>query len=87
MVLDFYELREHPFGVTPDSAYLFLSETHRETLASLLYGVDAGCGFVAFTAKPDTTKRMLPFHALKFLKVKVHNRVPLSGIMCVPELL
>jgi hypothetical protein len=36
MVLDYYKLREHPFGVTPDSRYLFLSPTHREALGSLL---------------------------------------------------
>jgi hypothetical protein len=33
MVLDYYKLREHPFGVTPDSRYLFLSPTHGKRLA------------------------------------------------------
>jgi general secretion pathway protein A len=42
MVLDYYNLREHPFGVTPDSKYLFLSPTHREALASVTYGIEAG---------------------------------------------
>lgn len=52
MVADYYKLREAPFGVTPDPRYLFLSATHREALASLLYGVKAGRGFVALVAVP-----------------------------------
>jgi len=28
MFLDFYGLREQPFGVTPDPAYLYPSRTH-----------------------------------------------------------
>ena len=44
MVLDYFKLREQPFGVTPDARYLFLSSTHREALGSLLYGVDEGFG-------------------------------------------
>ena len=59
MVLDYYQLREQPFGVTPDSRYLFLSGTHREALASLLYGVDAGCGFLALIAAPGLGKTTL----------------------------
>ena len=47
MVLDYYNLREQPFGVTPDFRYLFLSASHREALASLLYGIDSGRGFLA----------------------------------------
>jgi len=36
MFLDFYNLREQPFGVTPDPRFLYLSATHREALASVL---------------------------------------------------
>jgi general secretion pathway protein A len=70
MVLDFYKLREQPFGVTPDSEYLFLSATHREALASLLYGIDSGCGFVALIAKPGLGKTTLLFHASNLLREK-----------------
>ena len=47
MFLDFYNLKEQPFGVTPDSSYLYLSPTHREALASLVCGVNSGRGFMA----------------------------------------
>ncbi|MGB8535004.1 MAG: AAA family ATPase [Acidobacteriaceae bacterium] len=70
MVLDYFKLREQPFGVTPDARYLFLSSTHREALASLLYGVDEGCGFLALIASPGLGKTTLLFHALHQLREK-----------------
>jgi type II secretory pathway predicted ATPase ExeA len=68
MVLDYYKLREQPFGVTPDARYLFRSPTHQEALASLLYGVKAGRGFVALIAMPGLGKTTLLFHALDQLR-------------------
>jgi len=70
MVLEHYNLREQPFGVTPDPRYLYSSETHREALASLLYGLEAGRGFVALIAKPGMGKTTLLFQALNQLKDK-----------------
>jgi general secretion pathway protein A len=68
MVLDFYKLREQPFGVTPDSRYLFLSSSHQEALASLLYGIEEGRGFMALIAGPGMGKTTLLFHALSQLR-------------------
>jgi general secretion pathway protein A len=83
MVLDYYKLREQPFGVTPDSRYLFLSPTHREALASLLYGVDAGCGFLALIATPGLGKTTLLFHAMNQLREKALT-VFLFQTVCTP---
>jgi general secretion pathway protein A len=83
MVLDYYNLREHPFGVTPDSRYLFLSPTHREALASLLYGIDAGCGFLALIAKSGLGKTALLFRALEQLREKALT-VFLFETVCTP---
>lgn len=68
MVLEYYKLREQPFGVTPDARYLYASATHREALASLLYGVQVGRGFVALIAKPGMGKTTLLFRALQQLQ-------------------
>ena len=65
MFLDFYGLREQPFGVTPDPRFLYLSPGHREALASTYYGIDAGRGFVALIAKPGMGKTTLLFHLLE----------------------
>jgi general secretion pathway protein A len=70
MVQEYYNLQEQPFGVTPDSRYLYSSATHREALASLLYGLEEGRGFVALIAKPGMGKTTLLFQALNQLKDK-----------------
>ena len=68
MVLDYYKLREQPFGVTPDPRYLYTSDTHVEALASILYGIEARRGFMALIAKPGMGKTTLLFHALTRLQ-------------------
>jgi type II secretory pathway predicted ATPase ExeA len=68
MFLDFYNLREQPFGVTPDSRFLYMGPEHREALASLLYTVRMGRGFHALIAPPGMGKTTLLFHLLDHLK-------------------
>jgi general secretion pathway protein A len=70
MFLNFYGLREQPFGVTPDPRFLYLSPAHREALASMFYGIDAERGFVALIAKPGMGKTTLLVHLLQ----KFRNR-------------
>ncbi len=67
MFLDFYGLREQPFGVTPDPAYLYLSDTHREALASLLYGIQADRGFMALIADSGMGKTTLLYRLMEEL--------------------
>jgi len=68
MFLDFYGFREQPFGVTPDPRFLYLSPAHREALASVYYGIDAGRGFMALIAKPGMGKTTLLFQLLQQLR-------------------
>jgi general secretion pathway protein A len=68
MLSDFYGLREEPFGVTPDSRFLYLGPSHREAMASLRYGVEAGRGFVALIAKPGMGKTTLLMQLLERLR-------------------
>lgn len=65
MFLEFYGLREQPFGVTPDPRFLYLSPAHREALASMFYGIDAERGFLALIAKPGMGKTTLLFQLLQ----------------------
>ena len=69
-VLDYYKLEELPFGVTPDSRYLFLTPTYKEALTSLVYGIEAGCGFVSLIATPGLGKTTLLFEILNILRDK-----------------
>jgi len=59
----FYGLIRAPFEMTPDPAFLYLGETHREGLATLVYGVRARKGFVMLTGEVGTGKTTL-LHAL-----------------------
>ena len=66
--LDYYKLQEQPFGVTPDSRYLFLTPSHKEALNSIVYGIESGCGFVALIANPGLGKTTLLFQTLDILR-------------------
>jgi len=68
MVLNYYKLAAQPFGVTPDPRFLYLSQTHREALASVLYGAHSGRGFMTLIAKPGMGKTTLLFHVLESLQ-------------------
>ena len=65
MFLEYFRLREQPFGVTPDPRYLFPSPGHREALASLLYGIETNLGFGTLIAQPGMGKTTLLFHILE----------------------
>jgi general secretion pathway protein A len=65
MFLDYYKLREQPFGVTPDPRYIYQSRTHREAMASLFCGVTGGRGFMALIARPGMGKTTLLFQLTK----------------------
>lgn len=84
MVLDYYKLREQPFGVTPDPRYSYMGATHREALASLTYGLSSNRGFVALVAKPGMGKTTLLFQLLRQLD-KVAKTVFLFQTVSSPK--
>jgi len=51
MYLKYYLLREAPFGITPDPAFLYLSPSHKEALAAVLYGIENRRGFITITGE------------------------------------
>jgi len=61
MYLEFYGLDRPPFSITPDPQFVYLSESHREALAHLLYGIrqGGGGGFVQLTGEVGTGKTTL----------------------------
>ena len=68
MFLDFYGLREQPFGVTPDPAYLYPSRTHCEALDSLTEAILGDRGFLALIAEPGMGKTTLLYQLLEGLR-------------------
>jgi len=63
MYREYYGLVRSPFEMTPDPSFLYLGETHREGLATLVYGVRARKGFLLLTGEVGTGKTTL-LHAL-----------------------
>jgi general secretion pathway protein A len=59
MYENFYRLTTKPFNVTPDPRFLFLSESHKEALANLLYGIQERKGFILLTGEVGTGKTTL----------------------------
>ena len=55
----FFGLKEKPFKLVPNPAYLFLSKSHEEALAHLTYAVSQGDGFVEITGEVGTGKTTL----------------------------
>jgi type II secretory pathway predicted ATPase ExeA len=68
MLTKFYGFSELPFGVTPDARSLFLSRTHRDALASLTLGVEAGRGFLTLIAEPGMGKTTLLYQLMERLR-------------------
>ena len=63
MYTEYYGLVRSPFEMTPDPSFLYLGEAHREGLATLVYAVNSGKGFVMLTGEVGTGKTTL-LHAL-----------------------
>ncbi|HDZ89503.1 MAG TPA: AAA family ATPase [Deltaproteobacteria bacterium] len=78
MYTRFYGLTKKPFENTPDPEFLYLSENHREVLASLAYGVNSAKGLILAMGDVGTGKTTL-INALKkqldpsFVVVRITN--------------
>ena len=67
-VLEFYGLREEPFGMTPDPAYLYAGRTHGQALEALSFGIKENRGFLALIAEPGMGKTTLLYQLLEELR-------------------
>ena len=59
MYLDHFGLKETPFGITPDTGFLFGASAHQDALATVLLAVRGGEGFVKVTGEVGTGKTLL----------------------------
>lgn len=56
MYKEYFGLSDEPFSIAPDPHYLYMSEQHREALAHLAFGMNAGGGFILLTGEVGTGK-------------------------------
>lgn len=67
MYESFFGLQKRPFSLTADSAFLFLTQQHREALAGLSYAILSRKGLVVLTGEAGTGKTTLLVKTLKHL--------------------
>ena len=65
MYNQFYNFSERPFNLTPDPKFLYLTPSHREALAAMLYGIKERKGFISVTGEVGTGKTTLIYSLLK----------------------
>ncbi len=71
MYADFYGFTEHPFNITPDPRFLYLTPAHKEALAALNYGIREKKSFVVLTGEVGTGKTTLLYHLVDHLAENV----------------
>lgn len=76
MYESFFNLKEQPFGTTPDPRYLYKSRGHREALAYLAHGIFGKRGFLAITGEVGIGKTTV-------LRAFVHTFSPCLDVALV----
>lgn len=87
MYLDFYQLKEAPFNVTPDPRFLFYSAHHREAFDLLRFGIDQRKGFIALTGEVGSGKTTLVRAVLASLPENIHAALVLNPMVTATQLL
>jgi general secretion pathway protein A len=67
MYYEHFRLSGEPFSLTPDPAFLFLSEKHREAMAAVQYGLQNGRGFITLIGEVGTGKTTILYSLLSQL--------------------
>ncbi len=87
MYTQFYGFAEKPFNVTPDPKFLYLTASHREALAAMLYGVTERRGYIAITGEVGTGKTTLIYTLLNRLSDKVRAVCVFHTVVTFEQLL
>jgi MSHA biogenesis protein MshM len=72
MYLNHFGLQEYPFGITPDTSFIYSADAHQEALNTLLIGINTGEGFIKITGEVGTGKTLL---CRRFLSTLNENQV------------
>jgi len=59
MYKNFFGLSRNPFEISPDPFFLCLTDSHKEVLTSLYYGISSRKGFILLTGEVGTGKTLL----------------------------
>lgn len=82
-----FGLSQAPFNLSPDPTFLYLSESHREALAQLTYGINARKGFVVLTGEVGTGKTTLIHTLMNDLDEETHTALLFNTVVSSLDLL
>ncbi len=71
MYLEHFGLTEPPFGITPDTSFIFGTRSHQEALNTLLVAINGGEGFIKIAGEVGTGKTLLCRRLLQALPKEV----------------
>ena len=87
MYLEYYNLREPPFNITPDPRFLFLSSKHQEAFNHLLYGIRERKGFIELTGEVGAGKTTICRKLLEELGPNYKTALILNPCLSATQLL
>ncbi len=87
MYLEFYNLREYPFNITPDPRFLYLAPHHKDAYDHLMYGIQNRKGFIQLTGEVGSGKTTLCRAVLANLGRDVETALILNPLLTESQLL
>ena len=87
MYLGYFGLDAAPFSIVPDHRALYMSQSHREAVAHLLYALDQSGGFVQLTGEVGTGKTTVSRYILANLPQDVDVALLLNPRITEKEML
>ena len=87
MYLEFYQLKELPFNVTPDPRFLFFASRHREAFDLVRYGIEYRKGFIMLCGEVGAGKTTLCRAVLASLPAQVQAALVLNPLLTETQLI
>lgn len=87
MYLEYYNLKEYPFNITPDPRFLYFARHHKEAYDHLIYGIKSRKGFIELTGEVGSGKTTLCRAVLANLGAEVETALILNPSLTETQLL
>jgi general secretion pathway protein A len=82
-----FGFRESPFQITPDPRFLFLTQSHRDALAYLTYGVLERKGILVLTGEVGTGKTLMIRTLLDQLPPEIETAIVMNARLTFKQLM